>query len=233
MFNRTNGRKSDTLEATFSYPESSKVSTARVESSGRTALITDQVEIKGTLAFDGPLEFNGIFEGEIISQGTLTIGPEAVIKAEIHAAKVIIRGKVQGNITATESIEVCDNAQLFGDVRTNKFIVAEAALFRGRSDPIEGKADSPSSRRPSAASPNRNNLAVRRPRAGPGHLAYHSSWREGPGPILFSAFRFSNLQLPFTFTFTFTNNPACPLSPSTSLRSPSRSRSRISSPLLN
>jgi cytoskeletal protein CcmA (bactofilin family) len=143
MFTRTNGRKTDTLEATFSYPETSKVSTARIESSGRTALITDQVEIKGTLAFDGPLEFNGIFEGEIISQGTLTIGPEAVIKAEVHAAKVIIRGKVQGNITATESIEVCDNAQLFGDVRTNKFIVAEAALFRGRSDPIEGKADSP------------------------------------------------------------------------------------------
>jgi len=143
MFNRPNGRKSDTLEATFSYPETSKVSTARIESSGRTALITDQVEIKGTLAFDGPLEFNGTFEGEIISQGTLTIGPEAVIKAEIHAAKVIVRGKVQGNITATESIDVCDNAQLFGDVRTNKFIVSESALFRGRSDPIEGKADVP------------------------------------------------------------------------------------------
>ena len=143
MFTRTNGRKSDTLEATFSYPETSKVSTARVEYSGRTALITDQVEIKGTLAFDGPLEFNGIFEGEIISQGALTIGPEAVIKAEIHAARVTIRGKVQGNVTATESIELCDNAQLFGDVRTNKFIVAESALFRGRSDPIEGKAASP------------------------------------------------------------------------------------------
>ena len=81
MFTRTNGRKSDTLDATFSYPETSKVSTARLESSGRTALITDQVEIKGTLAFDGPLELNGTFEGEIISQGTLTIGPEAVIKA--------------------------------------------------------------------------------------------------------------------------------------------------------
>jgi len=106
-------------------------------------LITNQVEIKGTLAFDGPLEFDGTFEGEIISQGALTVGPEAVIKADIHAAKVVIRGKVQGNITATESIEVCDNAQLFGDVRTNKFIVAEAAMFRGRSDPIEGKADSP------------------------------------------------------------------------------------------
>ncbi|NCW27419.1 MAG: polymer-forming cytoskeletal protein [Verrucomicrobia bacterium] len=144
MFTRTNGRKSDSLDATFSYPEASKSDTARIETiSPRSALITDQVEIKGTLAFDGSLEFNGTFEGEIISQGTLSIGAEAVIKAEIHAAKVIIKGKVQGNITATESIELCDQAELFGDVRTAKFIVAETATFRGRSDPIEGKAAAP------------------------------------------------------------------------------------------
>lgn len=144
MFTRTNGRKSDTLDATFSYPETSKSNISRVENlNARTALITDQVEIKGTLAFDGNLEFNGTFEGEIISQGTLNIGPEAIIKAEIHAAKVVIKGKVQGNITAAESIELCEQAELFGDVRTAKFIVAETATFRGRSDPIEGKAAAP------------------------------------------------------------------------------------------
>ena len=144
MFNRTNGRKGETLDATFSYPETQKEDVSRIDSSSsRTAMITDQVEIKGTLAFDGSLEFNGIFEGEIISQGTLTIGSEAVIKAEIQAAKVIIRGKVQGNVIATESVEVCDKAELFGDVQTAKFIVAEAAVFRGRSDPIDGKSAAP------------------------------------------------------------------------------------------
>ena len=144
MFNRTSSKKNETLDTTFSYPDIQKDNTTRIDaSSPRTAMITDQVEIKGMLAFDGALEFNGVFEGEIISQGTLTIGSEAVIKAEIQAAKVIIRGKVQGNITATESVEVCDNAELFGDVQTAKFIVAEAAIFRGRSDPIEGKASAP------------------------------------------------------------------------------------------
>ena len=144
MFNRNSGRKGETLDATFSYPETQKENVSRIDSSSpRTAMITDQVEIKGTLAFDGSLEFNGTFEGEIISQGTLTIGSEAVIKAEIQAAKVVIRGKVQGNIMATESVEVCDKAELFGDVQTAKFIVAESAIFRGRSDPIEGKASAP------------------------------------------------------------------------------------------
>ena len=144
MFNRSNDRKVETLDATFSYPETQKQNVSRIDSSSpRTAMITDQVEIKGTLAFDGSLEFNGIFEGEIISQGTLTIGSEAVIRAEIQAAKVIIRGKVQGNIIATESVEVCDKAELFGDVQTAKFIVAESGVFRGRSDPIDGKAAAP------------------------------------------------------------------------------------------
>ena len=50
---------------------------------------------------------------------------------------------MQGNIIATESVEVCDKAELFGDVQTAKFILAEAAIFRGRSDPIEGKASAP------------------------------------------------------------------------------------------
>jgi cytoskeletal protein CcmA (bactofilin family) len=106
-------------------------------------VITDQVELKGSLAFEGNLEFNGVFEGEIVSGGTLLIGPEAVIKGDISAAKVILHGKMHGNITATDSVEVCDQAQLFGDVRAGKFIVSEGATFRGRSEPLEGKAASP------------------------------------------------------------------------------------------
>jgi cytoskeletal protein CcmA (bactofilin family) len=107
------------------------------------AIITDQVELKGSLAFDGDLEFNGHFEGEIISGGTLLIGPNAVLKGDIEASKVILHGKMHGNISATESTEVCDQAQLFGDVRTEKFVVAESASFRGRSEPLDGKATSP------------------------------------------------------------------------------------------
>jgi cytoskeletal protein CcmA (bactofilin family) len=108
------------------------------------AIITDQVELKGSLAFNGDLEFNGHFEGEIISGGTLLIGADAILKGDIQASKVILHGKMHGNISATESIEVCGQAQLFGDVRTEKFFVAESASFYGRSEPFDGKATSPS-----------------------------------------------------------------------------------------
>lgn len=107
------------------------------------AIITDQVELRGSLAFDGNLEFNGLFEGEIISGGTLLIGPNAILKGDIQANKVILHGKMHGNISATESVEVCHQAQFFGDVRAGKFIVAEGASFCGRSESLDGKATSP------------------------------------------------------------------------------------------
>jgi cytoskeletal protein CcmA (bactofilin family) len=137
------GTKSDTQTRNFvvSFPEPSSHSSKPNHQGG--AIITDQVELKGSLAFDGNLEFNGHFEGEIISGGTLLIGPNAVLKGDIQASKVILHGKVHGDISATESVEVCDQAQLFGDVRAGKFIVAEGANFCGRSEPIEGKATSP------------------------------------------------------------------------------------------
>ena len=107
------------------------------------AVITDQVELRGSLAFDGNLEFNGLFEGEIVSGGTLLISPNAILKGDIQANKVILHGKMHGNISATESVEVCNRAQFFGDVRTGKFIVAEGASFCGLSESLDGKATSP------------------------------------------------------------------------------------------
>lgn len=107
------------------------------------AVITDQVELKGSLAFEGTLEFHGMFEGEMISGDTLWIGPQAVLKCDIQANKVVLHGKMHGNINASDSVEVCDQAQLFGNVRAGKFIVAEGAIFRGRSEPLERQAASP------------------------------------------------------------------------------------------
>ena len=138
------GTKSDTQtrNSVVSFPEPSSSSSQSNHRGG--AIITDQVELKGSLAFDGNLEFNGHFEGEIRSGGTLLIGPNAVLKGDIQASKVILHGKVHGNISATESVEVCDQAQLFGDVRAGKLIVSEGANFCGHSEPLEGKATSPS-----------------------------------------------------------------------------------------
>ena len=114
------------------------------------AIITDQVELKGSLAFEGNLEFNGHFEGEIISGGTLLIGADAILKGDIQANKVILHGKMHGNISATESIEVCDQAQLFGDVRTENLSSPKVQSSEDSLSLLMAKPPLPTSSPPSA-----------------------------------------------------------------------------------
>lgn len=102
-------------------------------------VFSNDAELKGTLSFATKLEFNGRFEGEMHAEGPLVIGEKAVIKGHIHSsAPVVIYGKMKGNIITTDRIELKDQAQLYGDVKAARLIVAEGATFVGRSDTPEG-----------------------------------------------------------------------------------------------
>src|ERR1700761_7406599 len=82
-----------------------------------TTVLTADCEFKGALAFSGELQLHGRLEGTIESEGgSLTIGEEAVIKAEIRVADVQIHGKVQGNIHATGRIQLRGKAEVYGDL---------------------------------------------------------------------------------------------------------------------
>src|SRR5471030_3485721 len=70
-----------------------------------TTVLTADCEFKGALAFSGELQLHGRLEGTIESEGgTLPVGEEAMIKAEIRVNDVQIHGKVQGNVYATGQI---------------------------------------------------------------------------------------------------------------------------------
>ncbi|MEM6820503.1 MAG: polymer-forming cytoskeletal protein [Verrucomicrobiota bacterium] len=109
-------------------------------SSRSGAVLSEDVEFKGTLTFSDTLELNGKFEGEIIADGALTVGESAVIKGNITSkATVLLKGKMQGNIDATDRVEVTGSAQLFGDVKAPKFSLKEGAVFVGTSNTSQGK----------------------------------------------------------------------------------------------
>jgi cytoskeletal protein CcmA (bactofilin family) len=107
-----------------------------------TTVLTAETEFKGVLAFSGELQLHGRLEGSIeADSGTLTVGETAVIKADIVAKDVIIYGKVQGNIKTEGKLELRGKAQLFGDVKANRFLVEDGATFVGRSESLTGKSD--------------------------------------------------------------------------------------------
>ena len=97
-------------------------------------VLTNDVEIKGNLRFSGELTLDGKLEGEIQSDGILNLGDTAVINGNITAQSVVVRGKVNGNIAATEKIEIKSNAELFGDIRATKLVVEEGVTFVGKTE---------------------------------------------------------------------------------------------------
>ena len=86
-------------------------------------VLGSDVEIKGTLKFTGELTFEGKLEGEIHSDGILNLGDTAVINGNIDAQSVVVRGKINGNITAKEKVDIKTKAELFGDVRAAKLAI--------------------------------------------------------------------------------------------------------------
>ena len=96
--------------------------------------LTRDVELTGTLKFDTELIFDGKLDGEIISEGTLILGKNAVVKGEVRTKSVTIHGTVNGNVTVQERCELKSNAELLGDLKAMRIIIEEGATFIGHSE---------------------------------------------------------------------------------------------------
>jgi cytoskeletal protein CcmA (bactofilin family) len=135
------------------YSEQQRTSTTdhqkfMAEHSGKDILSSD-VEIKGTIKFQKELLIDGRVEGEINSEGVLTIGENADIRGEIKTKSITVFGKVQGNITVSERCELKSKCTLQGDLKAARLIIEEGATFIGKSEVTSGTSVSsgkPSSR---------------------------------------------------------------------------------------
>jgi cytoskeletal protein CcmA (bactofilin family) len=107
------------------------------EHSGKDILSSD-VEIKGTIKFQKELLIDGKVEGEINSEGVLTIGENADIRGEIKTKSITVFGKVQGNITVSERCELKSKYTLQGDLKAARLVIEEGATFIGKSEVTSG-----------------------------------------------------------------------------------------------
>jgi cytoskeletal protein CcmA (bactofilin family) len=110
--------------------------------------IGKSVVIKGELNGSEDLTIEGHVEGKIeLKDHVLTIGPNGKIRAQVFAKSVIVLGEVNGNVTATEKVDIRDNGSVDGDIVSPRVAIAEGAHFRGSVD-MQKKPTSPSQPRP-------------------------------------------------------------------------------------
>ena len=106
--------------------------------------IGKSVVIKGELSGSEDLTIEGQVEGKIeLKDHLLTIGPNGRIKAQVFAKTVIVLGEVNGNVSASEKVEIRDGGSVDGDIISPRVAIAEGAHFRGSVD-MQKKAGSAS-----------------------------------------------------------------------------------------
>lgn len=132
-----NDTPASTSSSSVGNPPGSSVSSGTPRSSatspsGRNVLSSD-VEIKGSIKFSNDLVVDGKIEGNISSDGSLTVGENARIKAEIKTRSVMIYGKVHGNIEVADKVELKANAELVGDIKAASLSIEPGAIFVGKS----------------------------------------------------------------------------------------------------
>lgn len=120
-------------------------------------VLHNDVSVVGTLKFVDELLVDGAVDGEIASDGDLTVGENAVITAEIRTKSVVVHGKVTGNMSVTESVELKRSAQVFGDIRVATLSIEPGAVFVGHSY-VGAPAEQPRKSRASAASGSKTEL---------------------------------------------------------------------------
>lgn len=105
--------------------------TPHKSTSEKASILGPTLRFKGELSSEEDLVIHGQVEGTIGPAPTVTIGPEAQIKAGVTADVIVVEGQVEGDLTARVSIAVRDKANVRGNVAAPVIIVAEGALLNG------------------------------------------------------------------------------------------------------
>lgn len=118
---------------------------------GQQAHLGKSVMIKGEVSGSEDLYLDGQVEGSIDLKGNrLTLGPNGRVKANIAARSAVIHGKLEGNITATDRVDLKQSAVVTGDIVTQRISIDEGAFFKGGVD-ISRTAGQPEAKSASTA----------------------------------------------------------------------------------
>jgi len=110
-------------------------SRAGVTAAGDQATISKGLFIKGEISGSESLFIDGKVEGSVVLNGNrVTVGRNGHVAASITAREVVVLGKVRGNVTATDRVDIRAEGALTGDVAAARISIEDGAFFKGGID---------------------------------------------------------------------------------------------------
>jgi cytoskeletal protein CcmA (bactofilin family) len=108
------------------------------DTKGGSATIGKAVKVVGQIYSKEDLYVDGDLEGTVEAmEHKVTIGPHGTVHASVKAREVVALGNIQGNVEATEKIEIRKDAKLIGDIKTARIIIEDGAYFKGSIDIVK------------------------------------------------------------------------------------------------
>ncbi|OIP33509.1 MAG: hypothetical protein AUK27_10300 [Deltaproteobacteria bacterium CG2_30_66_27] len=94
-------------------------------------IVGDDTRIAGKVSVKGTIRVDGIVEGDVEADWVV-VGETGKIRGNIRTRGMVVGGSVEGNIEATETVELREKAAMVGEIHTPKLGISEGAVFDGR-----------------------------------------------------------------------------------------------------
>ena len=114
----------------------------RKKDDGIKAFLGKETEFAGKLILNGSARIDSVFSGEIWGSGTLVIGKEAKVEANISVDSIHIFGDLKGELDIKKETEISETGSFIGTLKTAKLVVRDGAVFEGHCTmKVEAKND--------------------------------------------------------------------------------------------
>lgn len=99
------------------------------------AHIGSSTTITGDIVAEEDLEILGTVEGTVmLVNHRVSIGTGGVVKGQVHTGSVVVNGRIEGDVEATDVIEVCAGGYVGGNVKGPRVILHDGAIVIGGLD---------------------------------------------------------------------------------------------------
>jgi cytoskeletal protein CcmA (bactofilin family) len=100
-------------------------------SSNAQNVLNSDVDLRGTLKCSGNVFFDGKLDGDLFTDGSLELGENALIRGNVGGNSVIARGKINGNISSRERLEIKSRTEI---------VVEDGVSFQGKAEIAPAKS---------------------------------------------------------------------------------------------
>lgn len=115
----------------FGKEEETRAPMERGGDPNATSILAQGCRFKGEIEVKGTFRIEGEFEGTIRHPENLVVGKTGHVKGSIFSKSAVIGGRVDGNVTADDKIELQSGSTLEGDIKTRRLVIDEGVVFEG------------------------------------------------------------------------------------------------------